>query len=276
MGIVGAFIVPHGAMILDRERARQQKAEKLHDAMLETKKAIQNLRPEIIFLTSPHGISLSNDFAIYLNEKASCSAEWNGEYEEFVCQVEIETNYTEQLLGYLLEKETAISGLAAYTPSVEIKLRWGESVPLWFLKDIPAKYILMSQPLKRLENAVDMIPETLTLGNDLRLFFNKLDERVVIIISADLSHTHQKDGPYGFSEQAKITDKLLGQWAETLNEKLLTKKVASLLPEAKVCGFIGFVLIQGLMNRLTAYKPHLLLNEAPSYYGMMVVHYLKD
>jgi len=275
MGIIGAFIVPHGAMILDRERAKELKAERLHDAMLETAKVIRQLKPEVIFLTSPHGISLSNDFAIYLNEKAFCSAEWENEYQEFTCQVQIEKSCSEQLLDYLIEKETAISGLAAYTPSVDIKLRWGEAVPLWFLRDVPVKYILMSQPLKRLENAREMIPETLTLGNDLRLFFNKLKKRIIVIISADLSHTHQENGPYGYSEQAKIADKLLARWAETFDEKILTKEVAHILPEAKVCGFIGFVLLQGLLNRLT-FKRKMLVNEAPSYYGMMVAHYLKD
>ncbi|NHK32047.1 MAG: hypothetical protein FK730_11890 [Asgard group archaeon] len=275
MGIVGAFILPHGSMVLDYKKAKKHGAEGLHKAMTTMAKQIKELKPDLIFLTSPHGISNSNDFGIYLNKIAKCSAEWNGDYKEFTCEVSLDQELSEKLLDYLTEKETAISGIASYTPSMEIPLRWGEAVPLWFLKDISAKYVIMSQPLKRLEMAKDMIPETLTLGNDLRLFFEKLRRRVVVIISADLAHTHLKDGPYGFNEAASIFDDLIGNWAGSLDENILLKKVIPKLDKAKVCGYVGFVILQGMIGKMK-FKPALHINEAPTYYGMMVANYTKS
>ncbi|NHJ39102.1 MAG: hypothetical protein FK731_03645 [Asgard group archaeon] len=275
MGIVGAFILPHGSMILDHKKAKKQGAEDLHNAMVAISKQIKDLKPDLIFLTSPHGISNSNDFGIYLNKNAKCSAEWNGDYKEFTCDVKLDQDTSEKLLDYLLDKETAVSGIASYAPSMEIPLRWGEAVPLWFLKDLHAKFVIMSQPLKRIEMAKDMIPETLTLGNDLRLFFEKLKRRVVVIISADLAHTHLKDGPYGYNEAASDFDDLIGQWAGTLDENILLKKVIPKLDEAKVCGYVGFVMLQGMIGKMK-FQPKLHVNKAPTYYGMLVADYSKN
>jgi aromatic ring-opening dioxygenase LigB subunit len=274
MGIVGAFILPHGAMILDKRKAQENNALELHNAMKQMAKQIKSLEPDIIFLTSPHGVSHSNDFGIYLNKAASCSAEWNGDYHNYTCEIPLDQELSKKLLDYLVDKETAISGVVTYTPGVNIPLRWGEAVPLWFLKDIPANFIIMSQPVKRLDEAKELIPETLTLGNDLRLFFENLPQRIVVIISADLAHTHQKDGPYGFDEAASIFDDLIGKWASTLNDKILLKQVVPKLDKAKVCGFIGFIMLQGMIEKLD-FEPQLIVNQAPSYYGMMVAQFMK-
>lgn len=274
MGIVGAFILPHGSMVLDHKKAKKQGAEELHIAMVSIAKQIKDLKPDLIFLTSPHGISNSNDFGIYLNKIAKCSAEWNDDYKEFSCKVQLDQEISEKLLNYLLDKETAISGIASYTPSMEIPLRWGEAVPLWFLKDLSAKFVIMSQPLKRIDMAKDMIPETLTLGNDLRLFFEKLNRRVVVIISADLAHTHLKEGPYGFNIAAASFDDLIGLWAGTLDESILLKKVIPKLDKAKVCGYVGFVMLQGMIGKMK-FQPKLHINKAPTYYGMLIADYTR-
>ncbi|NHJ49783.1 MAG: hypothetical protein FK733_18470 [Asgard group archaeon] len=275
MGIVGAFILPHGAMVLDEKKAKKQQAIELHKAMKQITQQIKDLKPDIIFLTSPHGISHSNDFGIYLNKAASCSAEWNGDYGNYSCEIPIDQKLSEELLEYLLDKETAISGVVAYAPGFNIPLRWGEAVPLWFLRDIPSSFIIMSQPLKRYDMAKELIPETLTLGNDLRIFFENLEKRTVIVISADLAHTHQEEGPYGFDESASIFDDLIGKWANTLNDKILLKQVVPKLNKAKVCGYIGFIMLQGMLGKLD-FTPQLIVNQAPTYYGMMIAQFKRE
>ncbi|MFW9925106.1 MAG: hypothetical protein ACFFDW_17685, partial [Candidatus Thorarchaeota archaeon] len=278
MGLVGAFILPHGAMILDPKKKNiPQGAINLHHSMKNIAVEIEKLKPELIFITTPHSIALSNDFGIYLNKRGSGSAEWNNEYSEFKVDIPIDQDISNQLLDYLLEKETAIHGIATFTPSVNAPFRWGEAVPLWFLKDLHTKpkYIVLSQPLRRLDQAKELIPETVTLGNDLRLFFDSLDKRVVVIISADLAHTHQNDGPYGFSEEAEIFDKMLEEWAGNLDEKILTKKLVPKLNNALCCGYIGFVILQGMIEH-KGFTPKVLIRETPSYYGMMIASYKEE
>ncbi len=276
MVIVGAFILPHGSMILDpKKKGLPKEAKDLHNAMIDAAKAIDKLKPNIIFMTSPHGISLSNDFGICLNKGARASAEWENDYKDYVVNIEIDQEISNELLEYLLEKETAVTGIAAYTPSADIYLRWSDAVPLWFLRNISSKpkYVLLSQPLRRHDQTEELIPETLCLGNDLRIFFEKLEKRVVVIISADMGHTHNKNGPYGFSEDAAPFDELMEEWAETLDSKLLVKKAVPKLGNALCCGYIGFVMLQGILEKKKL-TPEVTNRSAPTYYGMMVAKYL--
>ncbi|MFW9945404.1 MAG: hypothetical protein ACFFDX_01100 [Candidatus Odinarchaeota archaeon] len=277
MVIVGAFILPHGAMILDpKKEGIPMQAINLNYEMRKIVKIIDDLRPEIIFLTTPHSIALSNDYGIYLNMGGSGTAEWDGEYQEYVVNVKINQKISNQLLDYLSKKGTAINGISAYAMSVHAPLRWGEAVPLWFLRDLSSnpKYVILSQPLRRLEQPKELIPETITLGNDLELFFESIKKRVVVIISGDLGHTHKAEGPYGFAEEAEIFDKMIQEWATSLDSKILTKKVIPILEKAMCCGFIGFVILQGMIENKD-FTPNVLIRENPTYYGMMIASYIK-
>ncbi|MFX1589038.1 MAG: hypothetical protein ACFFC1_12855, partial [Promethearchaeota archaeon] len=253
-----------------------KQAINLHNEMKRVVKLIDDLQPEIIFLTTPHSIALSNDYGIYLNKGASGTAEWNGEYQEYSVKVDINQEISNQLLGYLYEKETAIHGILAYTKGVNIPIRWGEAVPLWFLRNLSSnpEYIILSQTLRRLEQVKELIPETITLGNNLSLFFERIEKRVVVIISADLGHTHNPEGPFGFAEEAETFDKMIQEWAVSLDGKMLTKKILPLLGKALCCGFIGFVILQGMINN-KGFIPNVLIRETPTYYGMMIASYLK-
>ncbi|MFX1297128.1 MAG: hypothetical protein ACFFD2_20030 [Promethearchaeota archaeon] len=277
MVLVGAFILPHGSMILDpKKNGIPKQAINLHNEMKKVVKIIDNLQPEIIFLTTPHSIALSNDYGIYLNKCASGTAEWNGEYQEYSVNVKINQEISNQLLNYLYGKETAIHGISAYSMSVNVPIRWGEAVPLWFLRNLSSnpECIILSQTLRRLEQTKELILETISLGNDLRLFFEAIEKRVVIIISADLSHTHDPEGPFGFAEEAETFDKMIQKWAVSLDSKILTKKVLPLLEKALCCGFIGFLILQGMIDNKN-FIPNVLIRETPTYYGMMIASYIK-
>lgn len=45
-------------------------------------------------------------------------------------------------------------------------------------------------------------------GDDLYKYLENLKQKVVVIISADLAHTHLKSGPYGYSDAAEPFDKV--------------------------------------------------------------------
>jgi AmmeMemoRadiSam system protein B len=134
------------------------------------------------------------------------------------------------------------------------------------------EYIILSQPLRRLQNPKELIPESIDLGRNLKYFFKSIEKRVVIIISADLGHTHEADGPYGFSKEAEVFDNMIQDWALSLDSAILTNKVIPFLDKAMCCGLIGFSLLQGMIEK-EGFTPNLLIRETPTYYGMMVVIY---
>ncbi|MBD3192867.1 MAG: hypothetical protein GF308_19665 [Candidatus Heimdallarchaeota archaeon] len=278
MTIVGAFILPHGSMILDPEKEDIPKeAISLHHEMTKIAQEIDELNPDIIFLTTPHSIALSNDYALYLNQGGWGTAEWQGEYKDFVVQILFDQNLTNELLANLYEKQRAISGLACFTAGIQAPLRWGEAVPLWFLRNLSSepKYVLLSQPLRRLDQPKELIAQTLTLGEDLQAFFEEQEQRIVVIISADLSHTHQQEGPYGYNDEAEPSDQLFEQWANTLDESILTKTMVPKLDHCLCCGFIGFLLLQGMIGA-KGFSSEVVMRATPSYYGMMIAKYLRE
>ncbi|MEA2071609.1 MAG: hypothetical protein U9O98_10010 [Asgard group archaeon] len=278
MVVVGAFILPHGSIILDPNKENiSEKAQELHNKMLKTAETIKSLEPSLIFLTTPHSIALSNDFGIYLNKSGEGSAEWQGEYSDYQVKINFQQEYSEFLLDLLKKRKHAASGIIAFNQGANAPLRWAESVPLWFIRELnkKTKYILFSQPLRRHEKAPDMIDECKNIGQDIFKFLSKLQEKVIIIISADLAHTHQNEGPYGYSPLAEEFDQHMESWAKTLDEKILVEDSVRMLDRALCCGYIGFLLLQGMINS-DQFKSNVVYRETPSYYGMMIAEYIPN
>lgn len=122
-----------------------------------------------------------------------------------------------------------------------------------------------------------MIPELLKLGNDFYQFLDALPEKVLVVISSDLAHTHLASGPYGYSNASEPFDKAVGEWGKTLDGKFLLQDAAKYADEAKSCGYTGLVMLHGLLTatRASQWEPRMLANFHPTYYGMMVATFLK-
>ena len=111
-------------------------------------------------------------------------------------------------------------------------------------------------------------------------YFEMSELRIGLIVSADLAHTHLKDGPYGYCECAEPYDQAVGKWAQTMNSDYLLKN-ASLQQKigAMSCGFTGFVFWQGMINEAMehgiTFNSNMLANYHPTYYGMMVANFTR-
>ena len=74
-----------------------------------------------------------------------------------------------------------------------VPLHWGEVIPLAFIPEAArarARFLILSQPSRRVKEAVAMIPEELELGAGLASRLEALREKVVVVVSADGAHTH--------------------------------------------------------------------------------------
>ena len=95
---------------------------------------------------------------------------------------------------------------------IGIPLHWGETIPLSFIPQATrshAKFLILSQPSRRVAEAVEMIPEELDLGAALAKELEKISERVVVIISADGAHAHKKVGGVLLSQRCRCTGGLI-------------------------------------------------------------------
>jgi aromatic ring-opening dioxygenase LigB subunit len=120
-----------------------------------------------------------------------------------------------------------------------------------------------------------MVPELLQIGSILRDWMEALPERVGVIISGDLSHTHQATGPYGYSNASTPFDNAVQNWAYHPYRfaASLLDEARLLQPRAMSCGYTGLVLLHGILNGNENWPPvdngHVYVNRNATYYGMM-------
>ena len=122
-----------------------------------------------------------------------------------------------------------------------------------------------------------MTQELLEIGAALAEQLEALPQRVAVLISSDLAHTHLASGPYGYSPSAEPFDLAIGRWASTLADEPLLTTARSLVADALSCGYTGLVMLHGLLTSPTfgrgdwhPMKPQPFALAHPTYYGMLV------
>ena len=256
----------------------------VHHAAVQVGKQIEDLKPDTIVLSVPHGIAAPEDFIFYLSPRGFGFSDTDNCACPPCCynlSVAMVTNGTKMLVSILKEEKESVSYLSAFGPpgneDVPFPLRWCEVVPLYFTKKAlrQSKVIILSQPTRRYTDQVQMIPELTQLGNRLFKILQSRPERIEMIISADLAHTHLKSGPYGFSTVADPFDQACGEWVTTRDSDKLLVKAASYVNKAQSCGFTGMVMLDGMLKASSEdWTSRLLANYHPSYYGMMLASFI--
>jgi len=304
--VIAAAVIPHGDFAYDPSLVDNKGGSlELHRASVTVGQWIQSLEPDLVVLTTPHGLADKNNFLFYANTEASgfallgpdldnnCTTDPKPPY-----QVPYSTPLAPQYVNDLLVSLAStfpvnVSSLYAFGDSEPIPLRWGEIIPLSFLNrqqqpqpqqqpEQPQQpqqqphLIILSIPTRRNTHAAPMIPELVRLGQALNEHFRRIPEKVVVVASADLAHTHLACGPYGFSETAAPFDAACGEWAGTLSADPLLVTAGSLVSKALSCGYTGLVVLHGLLEtEKQSWNPELLANFHPTYYGMLVARFTR-
>ena len=134
MPLVHACVMPHGALVLDPTKAADD-AERgvcgdggasLHMACADTAAGLADATPELIVLTTPHGMALPGAVAVYTHETIQGTAEWMDEWQGFTVAGEGDAAAAYSLLAHLKASDfnaEPVTGPGMYAP-----LRWGEAV----------------------------------------------------------------------------------------------------------------------------------------------------
>ncbi|BFZ00578.1 hypothetical protein BsWGS_03620 [Bradybaena similaris] len=289
--ILANFVMPHGGIALDPTHfnttspAALEQAWEIHRASKQVGEEIAALKPDLIVLSTPHGVSDLRNFLLYLNPLASGIADTDNCHCPPCCynvSVSVDTEMSQSIveaLGY----EKNVSGLSAFGPpsrsSAPFPLRWGEVIPFHFIPGLNEfKVVILSHPSPRYTHHARMVPELLSLGSSLYSILETSPKRVVVIISCDLAHTHSASGPYGYSNASEPFDEACGKWATTLQADYLLTTATSLVDRARSCGYTGLVTLHGLLEAggITSWNASLRVNLHPSYYGMIVASFYRS
>ena len=291
--LVAAAILPHGDFVYDPsllksdDEARRE-AQKLQTAAEDVASGLCSLDLDTLIIITPHGLSAEEDMVVYLGDCGSGYAEigrdvTDGTAEPYIvpCKdVRLDDELSKALWRDLRNQGCAITGLTSFGGYEDVPLRYGEIIPLSFVRQSLRKEgkgrdcskkkdpscVIISLPNRRYQHGSEMVEEMVEFGSKLYGSLGRIfaKERVAILVSADLAHTHAEDGPYGFSPAADPFDNACCKWAATLDEKPLLHDARQLLDDAKSCGYLGLVVLHGVLNQGRDWDCQL------GYYGMMV------
>lgn len=182
------------------------------------------MTPDLIVLSTPHGIADLNNFQFYLNGAAGGPADTDNCECPSCCyniSVKLAPDISLELIKVLKSDGTTnVSGFSAHAPPLgnnsPFPLAWGEVIPLHFIQPTHTPVVILSQPSRRYYNSAIMIPELLSLGASLANHLEQLKEQIVVI-SADLAHKHLASDLFGYSNQSDAFDKACGEWVMELS-----------------------------------------------------------
>lgn len=322
MVLCGALVLPHGAMILepDREELRaagiDDAASRLNVACESAAAAAKTAAPDLIVLYTPHGMVGGDSFNVYMNPTARGSCEWMGDWAGFQVDVTIDVTAAESLIDSMrADGCESVAPISAFS-AMPAPLRWGETVPLYYIRDVTmparggsgAKVVIMSHgpssTLARGQTAMAREDETAAAGRALGRWCEAQEQRVLLLISADLSHVHgnarcprladgtsldpryantaynvEKAQPSAAPFEAAL-DRWIASTAEGKREEAraaLCGDALMLLPDARCCGWDGFRMLLEIMEMQPNDAPNraqLLAHEAPVYFGMLVATFM--
>ena len=287
--LIASVVLPHGDFALDPTllpagSTERDAADEVSAAAHEAGRWLSTIiKPDLVILSTPHGMELTNDFAFYLGTKASGYVALGQDLHNGTTRrvdlstISLAPNETQSLLHHLRTQD--VSGILSYADSEDVALRWGEVIPLLLVdssKRIRRHHIILSHPLRRYTQSSSMVSELLVLGKSLREWADSRRERIAIVVSSDLSHTHRVDGPYGYSNSSARFDAAVGRWAKNPleNANCLLVEATALQDGAKSCGFTGLVMLHGSLID-GSFETRVLANRNATYYGMMVATFVR-
>jgi aromatic ring-opening dioxygenase LigB subunit len=281
MPLKSLYLLPHGGIIVPGPYGKlDAKSQILNEAMKRVAEEIEEDKIQIIILTSPHGYNHPSDYLIYYhNIFESWEIYTNQETKESSVERLLWQGNTD--LAQILFQSLNINGIRAAPlvlgdPNFPMKIAWGETIPLSFLKSDNLQVLIFSTPMSQIADDEDSekgIVELKKVGTTIEKLVNSsmfADVVVSVIISGDLSHRHDENHQYGYHESSAEFDKITMEWVKTQSDDSLME-LYKLEPTANSCGLKGMTILQGIMENSESNwinKEH--VYECPTYFGMTI------
>ncbi|XP_035703578.1 protein TTE1956-like [Folsomia candida] len=298
---VGFFVFPHGGITLNPKThdfseeggthdGTREEAIRLHEAMRSAAKVLMETKPDVVILSTPHGYYLEERYLFIGNPSMAGNAGW--EWENISANFNIDQESTVQLYLDLARKQNPVELLSFGVGQTQMDIKWGEVIPWHFIQEaavevgipLPSVIYMGQPPIKR-------ITELIKLGKDLASYVlsSMTQKRVVVLISADLSHYHANDpkAPYPFNPNSVVFDGFIKEWGqidrspemEAKSAEVLLTNAEAVSDSAGSCGYTGLVMLHSIMGSVVdagmmTLKVKFYEYFAPTYFGMMITSWI--
>lgn len=259
MALVSAIFVPHPPILLPEVGQGEERILHATDqAYRQAAQAVRDASPETLVILSPHAPFHPQSFTI------STASHESGDMRRFgapAVQVSVETDHA------LIEALTHFSSPIRLSPTAG-PLDHGSLLPLRYLLTPTFQPRIVRIGLSGTSRAVHA-----ELGKHLVEAAKRLNRRIAIIASGDLSHKLLKHGPYGFDPSGPRFDAAIIRALKQNDFEAMARLNAELCDEAGECGYRSLLILGGALSQV-AMVSKVLAYEGPFGvgYGVAVFH----
>jgi AmmeMemoRadiSam system protein A len=266
MSLLGVVIAPHPPILIPEiGKGEEQEAKKTIEGMGKMATFAKEQKPEIVVVLSPHG-NMFRDGICILDADALEGDFLDFGFASYRMKKKTSRFFLERLRTAL--ESTSFSYLfmtreEAHVYAGRFTLDHGALVPLYFMdKEYDDYQVIHITP-----GGLDL-QEIDRFGTLLGKVADEMEQRVLILASADLSHCLKDAGPYTFSKEGPVFDQIV---VDSIGEKhyddLLNMK-PHLYEPAGQCGLRPIVMALGAMEGLES-QPEVFSYEGPYGVGYM-------
>lgn len=260
-----AALTPHPPIIIPEIGGEETK--KVSSTIAAMEKLASDLKksdPDTIIIISPHGM-------IYPDRINICGmGRLQGGLEQFgVSNINFKLQNDLELAETLAREaeKNGIQTLLYDNGNSVFELDHGTIVPLYFLlkkimdvKILPIAYSFQDKGL------------LFAFGEIIAELSKKIDKRIALIASGDLSHRLIQTAPAGYSESGKEFDKLLLNYLKDKDTQGILEMDDEFIEEAGECGYRSILILLGAIDK-TNWQPEILSYEGPFGVGYGVVNF---
>ena len=287
--LVAAAVLPHGDFAFDPSLlaklnpASQKLSEALHAGSVEAGRLLTLAQPDVVILSTPHGLQASWDLAVYQNAKLDGKAAVGRDLEESYgrpyptydvsLSARTDTQLAQQIHDGLDAAHRNVTLLRGWNGVLPLPLHWGEVLALEYLvphttrdgggagggtgggggaRELTPSLVALGLPLSRYNHSSSVAAGFRAMGQTLGTLVEALPARVALVVSTDLAHRHWPNTSFGYSPYAAPFDAAIGKWAATLDPKPLFVDSAAHVDEIYSCGWLGLLLLHGALEAAAA------------------------
>ncbi len=263
-GIIFGCAVPHPPIIIPEiGKGEERKTQATIVAMHKLGEMLTKIKPEVLFVISPHGKVQYNAMGV---ASSPCS---EGSFNVWGASG-ISYRFDNDLaFVHCLQEECNRNKVPLITFDDKCyELDWGVLVPIHFL-------------IKKIDN-VTLVPATFSFlplhthflfGKSIRKAAEQCGKKIAFIASGDLSHRLLPGAPAGYDPMGKVFDRKVVEAMSHLDSRALLEIDPELVDRAGECGLRSFTVLSGALDGLNV-TPEILSYEGPFGVGYMVASFM--
>jgi len=238
-------ICPHPPIIIPEVgKGEESKAEKTIKGMEKIALDIKGLEPDLLVFITPHGPVFQDAITISRPKKV------RGSLQKFGTALSLERAFAGEFSTSLVKRAQGSKAMVAemtdsdaHGYGINLELDHGILIPLYFFDKAD-----INVPIVPVNMGMLPFPELYEFGICLKGVINNFPGKVVVVVSADLSHRLTHDAPAGFEPQGKVFDEILVQALEEGDTMRVLTIDKQLVNKAGECGLRPIIMGLGALD----------------------------